>query len=172
MYNNFKDSTDSEVKKLGALILLPHLIEPVKFSKFGKPSRSDVQKSFLTHFKVFSILNNLINLNSNYMFYPQNLKDAEEDTEKLPHIVIIGESLNQIEKAYFNLGERRFYFNQPLDAFYYCFYSFIGLNISYPGICNHIWYFIQVAIFNLIIPDQLKVPVIEEFLQEFKNIFN
>lgn len=149
MYNNLKDSQNSGYRKLGALFLLPHLIEPVKFSKFGKPSRYDVQKGFITHFK--------------------KLSEAKDDKENHPHIVVIGESLDTIEKAYFNLGERKFYFNEPLDAFNYCFYSFIGLNISYPGICNHIWYFIQVAIFNLVIPDQLKVPVIEEFLQEFRN---
>lgn len=172
MYNNFKDSTNSELKKLGALILLPHLIEPVKFSKFGKPSKSDVQKSFIAHFKVFWFYLLKKHLFKFIIYFFQNLKEAEEDAEKHPHIVIIGESLNQIEKAYFNLGERKFCFNQPLDAFNYCFFSFIGLNISYPGICNHIWYFIQVAIFNLIIPEQLKVPVIEEFLHEFKNICN
>lgn len=53
IYNSYKMASNPVTRKLLALMLLPHLIEPVKYSKFGKPSRSDVQKGFITYFKVF-----------------------------------------------------------------------------------------------------------------------
>lgn len=92
-----------------------------------------------------------------------------ENFNKQPHIVLIGRDINSIETSYFTGATTKFYFKEPIDAFYNCFYFYMGLNVEYSAKCHHVWYFLQVAIFKVIFDDQPKIPTIEETFLEFQT---
>lgn len=76
-------------------------------------------------------------------------------------------NLTSIEKSYFIIADRQYFFDDFFDAIENCFYYFCGFQIKYPAKCYHIWYFLQIAIFKIKNISQQRLPAIEYLLNEF-----
>lgn len=87
-----------------------------------------------------------------------------------PQIVVIGKDLMNIETTYVALANNKIYFDDPLEAIERCFYHFWGLDVPYPPMANHIWYFIQKSIYNISVGSQQLIPAIEQLCYEFNSV--
>lgn len=136
--------------------MLPYIVRTANIKNGKRPTKTEVQESFIIHFKT----------ECEAKQYELDLKDKENPVE--PHIVVIGPSLTSIERSYFIVADDRQYsFEDFFDAIESCFYYFSGFRIEYPAKCNHIWYFLQIAVFKVRYDSQQRLPAIECLLNEF-----
>lgn len=142
-------------KQLGAFFILPYIVRTSNIKNGKRPTKVEVQESFIIHFKTLCEAQQ----------YEEELKEKENPVE--PHIVVIGESLTNIKQSYFIVGDRQYFFNDFFETIENCFYYLSGFQIKYPAKCNHIWNFLQIAIFKIINESQPRLPAIEYLLNEF-----
>lgn len=57
-------------------------------------------------------------------------------------------------------------FKNSLEALNTCFNIFIGINIKYPPNCEHVWLFIQKAIYNVTTEHDRLIPAVVTLIND------
>ncbi|XP_055910179.1 uncharacterized protein LOC129944638 [Eupeodes corollae] len=129
-----------ENRKAIGLLVLPYLFPSTKIKarqgkQSFKASKLEIQEKFILYFETLGKADDFERqlLNSNVGLQPR--------------IIFVGE-LNCL-KAYVTLTDKKYAFENPLDAVQQCFYMYQALHIKYPAESTSVWTFIQIYIFNV-----------------------
>ncbi|XP_071574491.1 uncharacterized protein [Temnothorax nylanderi] len=136
------------VRTLKILSSISHLFacvnarKQIKEIKEWRPSKIEVQESFILHVKIIGDLE--VQLRSRQEKLAQHCCDLQ------PLVAIVGPELPEIHQSFVVLGVRKYFeVDTPLKAIDVCFKVFHALHIQYPPECAQIWQFIQRAAYDM-----------------------
>ncbi|XP_067203600.1 uncharacterized protein [Linepithema humile] len=142
------DEVSDDLKTLQVLNNLSYLFAPINARKQTKqikewrPSKAEVQESFVLHVKIIGDLE--------VQLRAREAKLIQYGCTFQPLVAIIGPELACIEQSFVVLGVKKYYeVDTPLKAVDICFKIFHVLHIQYSPECAQLWQFLQRAAYEM-----------------------
>ncbi|KAB0790730.1 hypothetical protein PPYR_01501 [Photinus pyralis] len=128
-----------------ALLVLPYLFSPVTIRNSKKrgiwrPSRSEVQESFLFNVQEFAEASSIVER--------RKQKLHSYDLPLQPFGVIVGDDCQDVRAFYVFINGNKYTCESGIRCLELLYKSFHALNLEYPSESKHVWYFVQELVFK------------------------
>ncbi|XP_055856463.1 uncharacterized protein LOC129919562 isoform X2 [Episyrphus balteatus] len=143
--------TNTEASKIIALIILSYMFPSSRTKKSAtkasyRCSKIESQENFVAYFKTIQESDN------------HEINLAKNNSGKQPRIVVLGDPSKKLN-AYVTLLDKKYFFEDPLEAFETCFFLFYVLDLNYPAESMMVWTFTQIFLFGIKVEQKFKKGV-------------
>lgn len=88
-------------------------------------------------------------------------------THLQPRVYIVGDDN---VKAVVTTVTHQYHFDDPISAVNCCFHIFLGLDAQYPRQSDHLWEFLQKAVYELKTPHDINYITTDTFISDISRI--
>ncbi|XP_043483962.1 uncharacterized protein LOC122512279 [Leptopilina heterotoma] len=141
LVNNDAQAAAAIVLRLLPLLLPCQAVKGALSKPLWKLNRLESQDAFLLHIKNISELKNRLDC--------RREKLKIHGMAEQPLVVVVGETLLNLEAAYVCVSDTCYKFSSVLKAFEIAFKSFYALQLPYPKEVEHSWQIVQFRIFGI-----------------------
>ncbi|XP_075147046.1 uncharacterized protein LOC142221262 isoform X2 [Haematobia irritans] len=150
LLSDIDEASNERYKAQLSLLLVPYILphSGKRSESSGRnATKNEIQMRFIKEYK--------------------SLTDLKEDPEASDLQIKFIRNKNELIYADFSIAGYVYKTCDILEALNTAFMFLMGINVSYPRICVHVWQFIQLAIFKIPLPEA-KVPHVESLVNDLR----